>query len=140
MQTLCDDVVIESSPHVRKLDTVQHLSTVVAGTLRDRITLDHIFTALHPTPATGGVPVAPAQELIAELEPERRGLYAGVIGWADAENAEFAVAIRSGLLRENELRLFAGAGIMATSDPDAEYDECEWKLLPLRRALMKTLA
>ncbi len=140
VQTLCDDVVIESAPHVRQLETVQHLSTTVAGTLRDRITLDHILTALHPTPATCGVPVAPAQELIAELEPEPRGLYAGVIGWVDAEQADFAVAIRSGLLNGSELRLFAGAGIMATSDPDAEYDECEWKLLPLRRALQKTLA
>jgi menaquinone-specific isochorismate synthase len=140
MQTLCEDVVIESAPRVRRLHAVQHLSTTVEGTIRDSVTLDHILSALHPTPATCGVPIASARELIAEIEPEPRGLYAGVIGWVGVEQARFSVGIRSCLVRGNEVRLFAGAGIMADSDADAEFDECEWKLRPLRHALRKMLA
>ena len=135
MQTICEDVIVESAPRVRKLNTVQHLATVVEGIVREETTLDDILSALHPTPATCGAPIETARQLIAELEPQTRGLYAGAIGWVEAERAEFAVAIRSGLIQGNTARIFGGAGIVAASDADAEYDECEWKMLPLRRAL-----
>ena len=90
---------------------------------------------LHPTPAVGGEPDAEAQEAIAELEDMDRGWYAGPVGWMDAtEDGEFCVALRSALLRDRTAHLFAGAGIVADSDPAAELAETELKLealLPL---------
>jgi isochorismate synthase len=136
LQSLCDDVIIESAPRIRKLEAVQHLATIVEGTARDGTTLDQILFALHPTPATCGSPIAIARDLIAEWEPQPRGLYAGTIGWVGAQQAEFVVAIRAGLIRRDKARLFAGAGIVRASDADNEYDECEWKMLPLRRAIL----
>ena len=135
MQSICDEVVIEPAPRVRRLKTVQHLATVIVGTVRDGVALDQVLDTLHPTPATCGEPILPARDMLAELEPESRGLYAGTIGWVDTESAEFVVTIRSGLLQQNEARLFAGAGIVAGSDADQEYEECEWKMLPVRQAL-----
>jgi menaquinone-specific isochorismate synthase len=135
LRPLCEHVRVDGVPRVRKLSTVQHLYTSVEAELHEHTTLDDLLHVLHPTPATCGLPVAPARELIAQLEPEPRGLYAGVIGWIGVEDAEFAVTIRSGLIQGNTARLFGGAGIVADSDPDAEFDECEWKMEPLRRAL-----
>ena len=90
---------------------------------------------LHPTPAVGGEPNDRAVEAIAELERLDRGWYAGPVGWMDAtEDGEFCVALRSALLRDRTAHLFAGAGIVADSEPEAELAETELKLgalLPL---------
>ena len=90
---------------------------------------------LHPTPAVGGEPGPRAVEAISELEDLDRGWYAGPVGWMDAvEDGEFCVALRSALLRDRTAHLFAGAGIVADSDPEAELAETELKLgalLPL---------
>lgn len=136
LRSFCDQIKVEETPRVRKLATVQHLCTLIEARLRENTSLDGLLDALHPTPATCGLPVALAREMITELEPEPRGLYAGLIGWIGAEEAEFAVMIRSGLLQGNTARIFGGAGIVTESDPDAEFDECEWKMEPLRRALL----
>jgi menaquinone-specific isochorismate synthase len=135
LRPLCEHVRAEGVPRVRRLSTVQHLYTSVEAELHEQTTLDDLLHALHPTPATCGLPIAPAREIIAQLEPEPRGLYAGIIGWIGVEDAEFAVMIRSGLIQGNTARLFGGGGIVADSDPDAEFDECAWKMEPLRRAL-----
>ena len=140
LQEYCDHIHTEKTPQVRRLSSVQHLHTSIAARLRAETSLDDLLNTLHPTPATCGLPVARARELIAELEPEPRGLYAGVIGWISTDEAEFAVMIRSGLIRGNTARLFGGAGIVTESDPDAEFDECEWKMEPLRCALLRVTA
>jgi isochorismate synthase len=128
-----------SATSVRDHATIRHLYTEISGTLQADITPETVLNTLHPTPAVCGMPTEAARQLISTLEPDSRGLYAGAIGWADKHTTEFAVAIRSGLIRGDKAVLFAGAGIVADSVAQNEYDECEWKLAGLRKALFPTL-
>ena len=118
-----------------KVANIQHLATAVHAQLADPLSAVELAGILHPTPAVGGEPDAVAQAAIAELEDLDRGWYAGPVGWMDAaEDGEFCVALRSALLRDRTAHLFAGAGIVADSDPAAELAETELKLealLPL---------
>jgi salicylate biosynthesis isochorismate synthase len=90
---------------------------------------------LHPTPAVGGEPWPDAATPLTELEQLDRGWYAAPVGWMDStEDGEFCVALRSALLRDRDAHLFAGVGVVAGSDPEAELAETEVKLqamLPL---------
>ncbi|WP_251330561.1 isochorismate synthase [Haloplanus pelagicus] len=117
---------------VRRLETVQHLSTPITATLdQDTHVLD-LVEALHPTPAVGGLPPERALATIRETEPFDRGWYAAPVGWVDAAgNGTFAVAIRSALARDTSATLFAGVGIVADSDPDREWDEVQLKYRPI---------
>ncbi len=117
---------------IRRLDTVQHLQTPIRAELaQDRHVLS-LVEALHPTPAVGGLPPKTALRTIRETEAFDRGWYAAPIGWLDAEgNGTFAVAIRSALAADSSASLFAGAGIVADSDPDEEWDELQLKYGPM---------
>jgi menaquinone-specific isochorismate synthase len=128
-----------SGPDVVRLSTVAHLATTVRCRLADPATsaLD-VAAVLHPTPAVAGVPHAAALAAIAELEGFERGLYAGPVGWVDARgDGDWAVALRSATLDGTRARLVAGAGIVAGSDPDREWDETEAKLAAMRSALIE---
>ena len=93
---------------------------------------------LHPTPAVGGTPRAAALDAIRELEGFDRGRYAGPVGWVDARgDGEWAIALRGAELDGARARLVAGAGIVAGSDPDAEWAETQAKLEPMLRALVR---
>jgi menaquinone-specific isochorismate synthase len=118
--------------HVHRLATIQHLRTPIEATLDgDGHVLD-IVEALHPTPAVGGLPPEVAQRVIDETETFDRGWYASPVGWFDAAgDGEFAVAIRSGVAGGREATLFAGNGIVADSDPAAEWDEVRLKYRPI---------
>ena len=95
-----------------------------------------LVEALHPTPSVGGVPTADAIDWIIRHEPDARGWYAGPIGWFDADgDGEFAVALRCGLIEGHRAWLWAGAGIIADSDPEREYIETDVKQQALLRAL-----
>jgi salicylate biosynthesis isochorismate synthase/menaquinone-specific isochorismate synthase len=122
-------------PAVIKVANIQHLATPVHAQLAEPVSTVQLAGMLHPTPAVGGEPDAPAQALIAELEQMDRGWYAGPVGWMDStEDGEFCVALRSALLRDRTAHLIAGGGIVADSDPAAELAETELKLealLPL---------
>ena len=84
----------------------------------------------------GGTPTAKAIELIAEIEGMDRGRYAGPVGWMDASgDGEWALALRSAEVQGSTVRLFAGCGIVADSDPEAELAEAQAKFLPVRDAL-----
>jgi menaquinone-specific isochorismate synthase len=87
-----------------------------------------VLGALHPTPAVGGYPRAGALGDIRALEPFDRGWWAGPVGWIGADGAEFAVGIRSGLVRGERLALFSGAGIVSGSVPEGEWAEIEQKI------------
>jgi menaquinone-specific isochorismate synthase len=133
---LCDSVTIESPEErlrqqeltILKLNKVQHLYTQCHGTLAADLTDADILPKLHPTPAVGGFPRAQALKLIQELEPFERGWYAAPVGWIGYDDAEFAVAIRSGLIDRDRLLLFAGAGIVSGSQPEEEWAEIENKI------------
>jgi isochorismate synthase len=122
-------------PELIKVANIQHLGTPIHAQLAEPRSAVELAGRLHPTPAVGGEPRARALQAMAELEALDRGWYAGPVGWMDAtEDGEFCVALRSALLRDRTAHLFAGAGIVADSRPDAELAETELKLgalLPL---------
>ena len=111
--------------------------------LADGATSLTLAAALHPTAAVGGTPTAAAIELIRELEGMDRGRYAGPVGWTDAAgDGEWGIALRCAELDPQDphrLRLFAGCGIVAGSDPEAELAESDAKLVPMRDALSGAL-
>lgn len=124
-------------PDVVRFPTVSHLATRVSGRLR-RPAPSALALAglLHPTPAVGGLPRTEALAAIAALEGFDRGLYAGPVGWVDADgDGEWAVALRGAQLDGARARLAAGAGIVAGSDPEAEWAETEAKLRPMLAAV-----
>jgi menaquinone-specific isochorismate synthase len=126
-------------PALRRMANVQHLHTPIEATTDgDRHVLE-LVEALHPTAATAGLPRAEALALIREQEPFSRGWYAGAIGWIDADGGgEFAVALRSGLLREDVATLYAGCGIVTGSQAEREWAESEIKLAAMLYALNAT--
>src|SRR5699024_8025001 len=91
---------------------------------------------LHPTPALGGVPRQKALKFIRENEFMDRGWYGAPVGWLDStRHSEFAVAIRSGLVHNDEVNLFAGCGVMRDSDPEMEFEETIVTFLPMLNVL-----
>ncbi|MFM7616778.1 MAG: isochorismate synthase MenF [Actinomycetes bacterium] len=124
-------------PLVVELPNLVHLATHIEVDLRpDAPSALALARALHPTPAVGGSPTAAALDLIASLEPRGRDRYAGPVGWVDARgDGEFAIALRGAVLDGAEARCFAGCGIVAGSDPAAEWAEAERKFGPMLRAL-----
>ncbi|MEK5523847.1 MULTISPECIES: isochorismate synthase [Heyndrickxia] len=133
----CLNVDIPELPSVMKMRDIQHLFTPVNGIIKDdHISIFPLVKDLHPTPAMGGVPTIEALQIIREKEKMDRGFYASPIGWVDYRgNGEFAVAIRSGLIKENEAFLYAGCGVVSDSNPEDEYFETKIKFRPMLRAL-----
>ncbi len=127
LRPLVEKIEIQTDPSIVQLTNVQHLVIKISATLKPGISDDEILRALQPTPAVGGYPKQVAIDLIQSLEPFYRGPYAGPIGWISSDSAEFAVGIRSATIKENALTLYAGAGIVEGSDPDAEWDEIDQK-------------
>jgi menaquinone-specific isochorismate synthase len=128
LERLCDSVRSDGGPRVLKAANVQHLVTRFEGQLRAGVSDAHILTTLHPTPAVGGVPTDRAAEFISRIEPFDRGWYAGPVGWVGPDAAEFSVAIRSALLADDSLRLYAGGGMVSGSTPPEEWREIESKI------------
>jgi menaquinone-specific isochorismate synthase len=129
------DVRVPDAPVVRTLRHVLHLHTPITATLHSPRHVLELAAALHPTPAVGGTPTRIATRWIADHEVPR-GWYASPVGWFDLDgNGELAVAIRSGVLAGERAHLWAGAGIVAGSDPDRELAETELKLRAMLGAL-----
>lgn len=127
---------VAAAPRVMTLRYVQHLVTEIAGTLPDGHGLLALAERLHPTPAVGGEPRDIALNLIEEHEGFDRGWYAGPIGWLGGDgDGELCVALRCGIVDRTRATLFAGCGIVADSDPDAEWEESRIKLQAVMSAL-----
>jgi isochorismate synthase len=124
-----------AEPEIVKIANIQHLATPVIAQLAEPRSAIEMAGLLHPTPAVGGEPWPAAAGAISDLEGMDRGWYAAPVGWMDAtEDGDFCVALRSALLRDRAAHLFAGVGVVAGSDPEAELAETEVKLqamLPL---------
>ncbi|MFC8501094.1 isochorismate synthase MenF [Pedococcus sp. NPDC057267] len=135
----CSSMNVPESPFVLHLSNVMHLATDVAGVLADGSTSLVLAASLHPSAAVCGTPSDRADAVITELEHMDRGRYAGPVGWMDSSgDGEWAIALRSGAYEAGSttsMRLFAGCGIVAGSDPDAEVAESDAKLVPMRDAL-----
>lgn len=124
------------TPGLRKLANVQHLHTPMRAPLPEGVRLLDLVAALHPTPAVGGSPRAAAVAAIRGLEGFPRGLYAGALGWINARGGgEFFVGLRSALVEGAKARIYAGAGIVAGSEPDREFAETELKFQALLAAI-----
>jgi isochorismate synthase len=135
---LCEQLVIAPAPQLLHLDNVQHLVTPITGQLTRPHHILDLVRQLHPSPAVAGYPREAALQLLRGREALDRGWYAGPVGWMDAHGSgEFAVAIRSAVVRGGHASLYAGAGIVAGSDPDLEVAETRLKLQPLLSALME---
>lgn len=125
-------VAAAEEPVVVRMANVQHLATPIRAQLRAPVGAVELAGALHPTPAVGGEPFAVAEPLIPALEGMDRGWYAGPVGWTDVlGDGEFCVALRCALLHGRDARCYAGVGVMADSDAQAELAETEAKLQAL---------
>ena len=130
------ELSVPTPPHPLSLSNVTHLATDISGVVQDGSNVLDLVAALHPTAAVGGTPRDVALDLLGELEHMDRGRYAGPVGWVDANgDGEWGIALRCAQLDGPTARLFAGCGIVAGSDPDAEVLEAQAKLVPIRDAL-----
>ena len=130
------DLAASDLPFTLKLPNLWHLATDIAGTLSDGASSLDLADALHPTAAVAGTPTREALALIRELEPFDRGRYAGPVGWVGGDgDGEWAIALRCAQLDETgDLTAYAGAGIVADSDPATEYAETTMKFRPIVEA------
>jgi menaquinone-specific isochorismate synthase len=132
----CTDLTVPAEPRVLRLANVQHLATDVVGRVGDGSTVLALVAALHPTAAVCGTPTDTAMGLIREIEGMDRGRYAGPVGWLGADgDGEFCIALRCAEIDGATARLFAGCGIVAGSDPEAELAEAQAKFVVMRDAL-----
>ncbi|KAF7600493.1 MAG: isochorismate synthase [Candidatus Dactylopiibacterium carminicum] len=137
LKPLCGELDAPERPGLHATATMWHLGTRITGTLKDAaVSAAELAGLLHPTPAVCGTPREPALAAIQTLEPVARGFYAGAVGWTDAEgDGDWYVAIRCAHVQGTALRLFAGAGIVAESRPEAEVDETAGKFMAMLNAL-----
>ncbi len=135
----CAGVEVPEDPFVLELPNVMHLASDVRGTVVDGATSLQLIASLHPSAAVCGTPTDVAGAVIAEIEGLDRGRYAGPVGWLDASgDGEWGIALRCGQLDPadpHRIRLFAGCGIVAGSEPERELAESNAKLVPMRDAL-----
>lgn len=141
-RTLADqgvEIELPPGPSLMRLRSVAHLVTRIEGQLPaagPRPSVLELVAALHPTPAVGGVPRDQALEIIAMLETASRGRWAGPVGWVDGRgDGDWVIGIRSATVTGRRAVLWAGAGIVADSLPEAELAETTIKLVPVLEAL-----
>ncbi|MER7659101.1 anthranilate synthase component I [Streptomyces albidoflavus] len=121
---------------VEKYSHVMHIVSTVTGEVAPGRTAFDVLTACFPAGTLSGAPKPRALQIIDELEPTRRGLYGGCVGYLDfAGNSDTAIAIRTALLRDGTAHVQAGAGVVADSDPAAEDTECRNKAAAVLRAV-----
>lgn len=135
----CQAMNVPDAPSVLRLPNVMHLATDITGVVGSGSSALALAAALHPSAAVCGTPTHLAMDIIEELESLDRGRYAGPVGWTGMDgDGEWAIALRGGRVHQespHEIQLFAGAGIVADSDPAAELAETAAKLLPMLQAL-----
>ena len=138
LRAVCPDAAAPPEPALLRLRGLAHLRTPVTATAEPGTHVLDLVARLHPTPAVAGTPREEALKLIRVIEPRGRGWYAGPIGWMTPEgDGDFAVGIRSAFVRGDRALLYAGAGIVAGSQPEREWDECEAKLASIEEVLLR---
>ncbi|MGQ0631029.1 MAG: isochorismate synthase [Sporichthyaceae bacterium] len=136
LRPYCAELDVPAQPSILTLANVVHLASEVTGTLRTPLDALSLAGLLHPTAAVCGTPSDSAAKVIADLEGMDRGRYAGPVGWMDARgDGEWGIALRCAEVMGPQVRLFAGCGIVAGSDPEAEFAEATAKFLAVREVL-----
>jgi len=129
-------VQVDELMEIERYSHVMHLVSHVQGRLRDGLDMYDAFRACFPAGTVSGAPKIRAMEIIDELEPSRRGPYAGAVGYFGfSGNMDFAIAIRTVMIKNGRIYFQAGAGIVADSDPVKEYEETLNKAMAIRKAL-----
>ncbi len=141
LEPFCSSTNVPESPYVLHLANVMHLATDVTGALiksKQRVDAFSLLKSLHPSAAVCGTPRNIAFDIIDEIEGMNRGRYAGPVGWVDASgDGELGIALRTGQISGREIRIYAGCGIVAGSNPEKELEESNAKMIPMRSALQK---
>jgi menaquinone-specific isochorismate synthase len=139
LEPFCSSTNVPEAPFVLHLANVMHLATDVTGALLEsqhHVDAFSLLKALHPSAAVCGTPRNLAFDVIDEIEGMNRGRYAGPVGWIDARgDGELGIALRSGQVTDNQIRIFAGCGIVAGSDPIVEIAESNAKFSAMKSAL-----
>jgi menaquinone-specific isochorismate synthase len=139
LEPFCSSTNVPESPFVLHLANVMHLATDVTGALtetKQRVDAFSLLKSLHPSAAVCGTPRNIAFDIIDEIEGMNRGRYAGPVGWIDASgDGELGIALRTGKISGKEIRIYAGCGIVAGSNPEKELEESNAKMIPMRSAL-----
>jgi menaquinone-specific isochorismate synthase len=139
LEPFCSSTNVPESPFVLHLANVMHLATDVTGALietKQRVDAFSLLKSLHPSAAVCGTPRNIAFDIIDEIEGMNRGRYAGPVGWIDASgDGELGIALRTGQITGKEIRIYAGCGIVAGSNPEKELEESAAKMIPMRSAL-----
>ena len=139
LSPFCSSVDYQKEPFSLVLPDLWHLATDVTGKLLPNVTLFDVIEKLHPTAAVAGTPTGEATELLEKLEPFDRGGYAGPVGWLSSNGSgEIAIALRGGVIEENQIRAIAGCGVVAESTPESELVETELKFKAVRWAFQST--
>lgn len=128
LEAVCTHVAMSGPKEVVPWNRLYHLRTRFSGTLADDCSDDAVLRSLHPSAAVLGYPRPQAWKTLRAVEQFERGWYAGPVGWIGRGAAEFAVAIRSALVRGKSLDVFAGAGIVKGSEPEREWEEVRNKM------------
>jgi menaquinone-specific isochorismate synthase len=129
LEDLINNFVISEIPKIKRLKNIQHLQTEIRGQIKSDVDIFNLVSKIFPTPAVCGIPKDVAINELENLENFERGIFTGIIGWFNFyKKAEFYVAIRSGLFKDNFLSVFAGCGIVQNSNALDEYKETELKL------------
>lgn len=139
LEPFCSSTNVPESPFVLHLANVMHLATDVTGALiesKQHVDVFSLLQSLHPSAAVCGTPRNVAFDIISEVEGMSRGRYAGPVGWIDASgDGELGIALRAGQITDREIRIFAGCGIVAGSNPETELEESNAKMIAMRSAL-----
>lgn len=137
LRPYCSHLHIPEKPSLISTPAMWHLSTTIHAELKDPATTSlELALALHPTPAICGYPTKAAQRAISDIESYDRGLFTGIVGWCDATgDGEWVVTIRCAEIQDRHVRLYAGAGIVAGSDPQKELAETGAKFNTMLTAL-----
>jgi len=139
LDPFCSSTNVPESPFVLHLANVMHLATDVTGALvesKQHIDAFSLLKSLHPSAAVCGTPRNIAFDIIDEIEGLNRGRYAGPVGWIDSSgDGELGIALRCGQITDHTIRIFAGCGIVAGSNPEKELEESNAKMVAMRSAL-----
>ena len=139
LQPITTTLNISDQPELMKLGNIQHLYTPITGETAEANGVIPLIEHLHPTPALGGAPRDKAMAFIASDEPLTRGWYGAPVGYLNRKlDGKFGVAIRSAVAQRDRVWAYAGAGIVADSDPASEWDETAIKFQPMLNALKVT--
>ncbi|WP_373777005.1 isochorismate synthase MenF [Glaesserella sp.] len=133
----CAEDIEVGEAEIKRLHNVQHLRRKIRTVLAPQVTDANCLARIHPTAAVAGLPRSAAKQFIRQHEPFERGWYAGALGYFTPQSAEFCVTLRSALIEQNRITVYAGAGIVEESEAESEWAEIERKSLAMASLFVK---